>query len=154
MNEKGWTIMNDNNENVTTNKDKKADFFANALAIFFVIILLLIAFIFIRSCSEVSKNDTTPIKSGTVTNVYKYYATGLAKRNVEEKLNYPASSSFQSESEMTVTYNSATQKYSVKGYVDAANAFGAKERKYFTVTMKISEKGEKVYSSDVTVTFR
>ena len=118
-----------------------------------VIFVIAMSFICLIFYIKTHDSDYTKPKSGTVsnTNVYQYYATGLAKKYVEEKLKYPASSTFQPESEMTVTFDASTHKYTVKGYVDAANAFGTKERKYFTVTMEIYESGGKVYSRNATV---
>lgn len=91
------------------------------------------------------KLNTSVTEFGTsvsTSNIYFFYCTGAAKNYVSNNLlKYPASSSFQTESQMKVYVSGSN--YTCIGYVDAANGFGAKERKYFRVTMKITVYGDK-----------
>ena len=87
--------------------------------------------------------------SVSTSNVYFFYATGAAKQVITGKLKYPASSEFMKENAMKVYKKSDI--YTVIGYVDAANGFNAKERKYFRVSMKINDYGN-TYGYTVTAT--
>lgn len=85
-------------------------------------------------------DDSPTISYGTKvsnTTVEFFYATGATIKIVENVLNYPSMSSFQKERDMTVYYNRIADKYTVQGYVDAANLFGSKRRLYFTARFTI-----------------
>lgn len=88
--------------------------------------------------------------SVSTSDIYFFYATGAAKDYIKGKLKYPASSEFIPESSMKVYKASGySNRYTVVGAVDAANSFNAKERKYFQVTMQITEKSSSQYSYSV-----
>lgn len=59
---------------------------------------------------------------------------------VNSNLKAPATAKFCSYTEATITHNGGSD-YTVKGYVDAENSYGAKIRTYFTVTLTLTEKG-------------
>lgn len=61
---------------------------------------------------------------------------------VNSKLKAPSTAKFCSYTEATVTYNGGSD-YTVEGYVDAENGYGAKIRTNFIVTLTLSEKGYK-----------
>ena len=59
---------------------------------------------------------------------------------VNSNLKAPATAKFCSYTEAAITHNGGSD-YTVKGYVDAENSYGAKIRTYFTVTLTLTEKG-------------
>lgn len=63
-----------------------------------------------------------------------------AKKYVETQLKSPSTSKFCSSSSATIT-SKGKNKYTVSGYVDAQNSFGAISRQYFTVTLTMTKTG-------------
>ena len=61
---------------------------------------------------------------------------------VRGSLKAPSTAKFCSYPAATVTYNGGSD-YTVKGYVDAENSYGAETRNNFTVTLTLTEKGYK-----------
>ena len=59
---------------------------------------------------------------------------------VNSNLKAPATAKFCSYTEATITHNGGSD-YTVKGYVDAENSYGAQIRTNFTVTLTLTEKG-------------
>ncbi len=95
-------------------------------------------------CSVCKKTKLEEVSFGyeiSTSHEYFFYCTTAAEDYVTQFLNYPLNSTFPSHNYMKV-YKSANE-YTCVGYVDASNAFGVKERKYFAVTMTISLYGEK-----------
>lgn len=92
-----------------------------------------------------NSTDKAPTKSGYLTtrDDYFFYATGAAVAIVSKELNYPSSSEFESQGDMSVYYNKNDDTYKIMGYVNAANAFGVKTKKYFTVITQLSVSGDK-----------
>lgn len=75
-------------------------------------------------------------KSGKID---KYDAWVIAQDEVKNRLKAPSTADFCSMSSATVKKNGNT--WTVKGYVDAENSFGAKVRNDFTVVITVSEDG-------------
>ena len=75
---------------------------------------------------------------------YFFYATTVAVEIVESHLSYPKSAEFQSQSSMSVHFDSSQRIYTVKGYVYASNAFGEKSKNNFTVKFTMSISGGKI----------
>ena len=92
-----------------------------------------------------NSTDKAPTKSGylTTSDDYFFYATGAAVAIVEQKLNYPLNSEFEPQSDMNVYYNKNDDTYKITGYVNAANAFGVKKKRYFTVVTQLSVSGDR-----------
>ncbi len=63
-------------------------------------------------------------------------AITAAKMAVENQLKSPSTADFCSQSEMTIS--NVGSSWTVSGYVDAENSFGATVREYWTVTMTLS----------------
>ena len=61
---------------------------------------------------------------------------------VSKRLKSPSSASFCSYNEAKIT-ELGNSKYSIRGYVDAQNGFGAMIRSYFTVTLTLTADGYK-----------
>ncbi len=61
---------------------------------------------------------------------------------VNSNLKAPSTAKFCSYTEATVTHSGGSD-YTVEGYVDAENSYGAKIRTNFTVTLTLTEKGYK-----------
>ena len=69
-----------------------------------------------------------------------------AKDVVERNLKSPSSAKFCLMSEATIHYNGEEDggsRYTVSGYVDAQNSFGAMIRKNFTVNLTVTKDGYK-----------
>ena len=66
----------------------------------------------------------------------EYDAWNQAKEVVEDKLKAPSTAEFCSKSEATIELDGET--WTIKGYVDAENSFGAKIRNDFTVVITFS----------------
>ena len=60
-------------------------------------------------------------------------------------LKSPSTAKFCSYSKATITYL-GSDKYKIKGYVDAENSLGATLRKNFTVTLTLTSQGFKDYN--------
>lgn len=71
----------------------------------------------------------------------KINAWVCAQDYVERQLKSPGSAKFCSYRDASVSYSSSTDKYTISGWVDAENSFGATLRSNFTVTLKLTEDG-------------
>lgn len=78
----------------------------------------------------------------------KEFAWTCAKDIVLSSLKSPSTAEFCSYSEANILYNGGTA-YTVYGYVDAQNSFGAMLRSNFTVTLTLTEQGYKNGSVDI-----
>lgn len=89
-----------------------------------------------------------PSESGYVltTETVFFYATGAAKAIVIEEILYPRNSEFEDESNFSVYYDKSVSRYTVKGVVYAANGFGVKQKKYFTVVLTLGNLDKEKYS--------
>ena len=74
----------------------------------------------------------------------KYNAAAVAEATVKAQLKSPKSAKFCSANEMTITYNEST--WTISGWVDAQNSFGATVRSNFTV--KITYTSDNNYTVD------
>lgn len=90
----------------------------------FILIVLVVA------CTAFSGKSSN---SGTSQRII---AITAAKMAVEEHLKSPSTADFCSQSEMTIS--NSGNSWTVSGYVDAENSFGATVREYWTVTMTVS----------------
>ncbi len=64
---------------------------------------------------------------------------------VKTELKNPSSASFCKYSEATISYTESTGIYTIKGYVDATNSFGATIRQNFTCNLKPTTEGYTTY---------
>lgn len=89
-----------------------------------------------------------PSESGYLTTSETVYfcATGAAKAIVNEEILYPRNSEFEDEKDFTVYYDKELAQYTVKGIVYAANGFGVKQKKFFTIKLTLSNLDKDNYS--------
>lgn len=93
----------------------------------------LLLFIFSQSCSK-SEN-----KTGSSSEAWY-----IAKKFAEKDLKAPATADFPSQfADGVKITDHGGGKYTVKGYVDAQNSFGAKIRQYFMVEVQKQPGGDK-----------
>lgn len=96
-------------------------------------ILLIVGFIvFIANlCSSPSSPPSSPTHSYTDSRIDAYTTS---KRIIEKVLKAPSTATFQSYDKSMISVSGDT--YTVNGYVDAQNSFGAMLRSYYTVRLK------------------
>ena len=97
------------------------------------LVSVVIAFILIVLafwCVAFSGNDSDSETSQRIA------AITAAEMAVENRLKSPSTADFCSQSEMTIS--NVGSSWTVSGYVDAENSFGATVREYWTVTMTLS----------------
>ena len=78
-----------------------------------------------------SGGDTTKKQNDSV-------AWSYAKSYVKSELKSPSEAVFCSYYDATITYDKNTGVYTIKGYVDAPNSFGATIRTKFTVNLELT----------------
>jgi len=88
------------------------------------------------NCPECGKENISDQAENCPSCGFPIKAHFAAVAEATQRLKYPADSVFQNESDMIVSKSGST--YTVTGYVDAGNAYGAKERKYFTVVVELT----------------
>lgn len=122
--------------------DQKADIKSYAIKVFSVV-----AVIIVIGSIIISTSNSSPKKSASSTySVSTSYHTNaeaftIAEEIVEGYLKSPSTAKFCKITEATISH--AGNEYTVKGYVDAQNSFGATLRQYFTVTYTATAKGYK-----------
>lgn len=116
------------------------------LALGIIIVVGLVIF-FVVKCKDDNKAKH-PEASGYVmsTETIFFYATGAAKAIVSNELLYPRNSEFEEEKDFSVYYDKGKGQYTVKGIVYAANGFGTKQKKYFTVILTLGNLDKDNYS--------
>lgn len=103
----------------------------------FAVGILIIFSIFLTACGgSGGKSDTGPSKIN---------AWIMAQDFMKQKLKAPSTAEFPGYSDEYVT-NLGGDEFKVNSYVDAENAFGAKIRVHFTMTLKWTEDKIKVTS--------
>lgn len=91
---------------------------------------------------ELAQKDEAQNSQVVTDDTEKATCWALAKEVVLEKLKSPSSAEFPTYGNSGVTITCAGNLYTVKGYVDADNSFGASIRTTFTVTMEKSGSGD------------
>lgn len=108
-------------------------------AVMFLVLIIIAIVTGVQQCGK--SNSGYPTQSGFVSksNDLFYYATTAAEDLVEKELKYPLDSEFPPHSEYSVYYNADDDKFTVRGYVYAANMLGTKEKKDWTARFKLSD---------------